>query len=80
MVAIFVFNLSTADIELLNPSVVSAFWNIPFSRDRMSEVLAVLLAISVFILSKDLDAPDISIFEVDFLNIPESFDNMDSDF
>ena len=80
MVDIFVFNLSIADIELLKPSVVSAFWNIPFSRDRMSEVLAVLLAISVFILSTDLDAPDMSIFDVDFLNIPASFDNIDSDF
>ena len=80
MVDIFVFNLSIADIELLKPSVASAFWNIPFSRDRMSEVLAVLLAISVFILSTDLDAPDMSIFDVDFLNIPASFDNIDSDF
>ena len=67
-------------MELLKPSVVSAFWNIPFSRDRMSEVFAVLLAISVFIWSKALDAPDISIFEVDFLNTPASFDNIDSDF
>ena len=69
-----------ADIELLKPSVVSAFWNMPLSRDRISEVFAVLLAISVFILSKDLDAPDISIFDVDFLNTPGSFDNIDSDF
>lgn len=80
MVDIFAFNLSIADIELLKPSVVSAFWNIPLSRDRMSDVFAVLLAISVFILSTDLDAPDMSIFDVDFLNTPASFDNIDSDF
>ena len=45
----------------------------------MSDVLAVLLAISVFILSIDDDAPDISIFDVDFLNMFLSLESNDSD-
>ena len=80
IVAIFEFSLSIADMELLKPSVVSAFWNIPFSLDKMSDVVAVLFAISVFILSTDFEAPDKSMFEVAFLNIPGSLDNDDSDF
>ena len=80
IVAIFEFSLSIDDIELLKPSVVSAFWNILFSLDKMSDVLAVLFAISVFILSTDFEAPDKSMFEVAFLNIPDSLDNNDSDF
>ena len=80
IVVILEFSLSIADMELLKPSVVSAFWNIPFNLDKMSDVLAVLFAISVFILSIDFEAPDKSMFEVDFRNIPDNLDNNDSDF